>query len=121
MSKKNRKFVKIKMPKEFLRFRCEPNGTTQALGYESWPDWAKNDRDPDKDIILFCSVHSEDEYLDYEKPIGRLTVIRGDEKDEKKGYPWNKDVYRLYSNDKGEVLQEKLISKNKRDHWMKKS
>jgi hypothetical protein len=66
-----------------------------------------------------CPVLSEDEYPDYETPVGRLTVIREDEEDAKKGYPYNKDVYLLYRNDKGEVLQEKLISKNKRDHWMK--
>jgi hypothetical protein len=114
---------KEKIPKELLEIRpAKSSGATVMCDFSVWPDWVRKSRDPEKDLILFCPCEdSESESAtDCEKPVGRLTIIREDEKDRAKGFPFNKDVYVLSKDTEGAIILKKLESKNKRDHWMKR-
>lgn len=71
-------------------------------------------------MILFCPCDdSQDLNPKGARLQGRMTVIREHEKGIAKGARYNKDVYRLYENEEGEILQEMVDSKKKADHWMK--
>lgn len=112
-----------KIPKELLEIRPpESSGATVLCDFSVWPDWAKKSRNPEKDLILFCPCEDSgsESAIDSEKLVGRLTVIREDEKDATKGFPFSKDVYLISKDSEGAIIQKKLESKNKRDHWMKR-
>ena len=102
----------------------QESGETVALGYDVWPRWAQDARDPNVDHILFCSiggpqkVYKKGESYSFGNAIGRLTVIRYDAKDAIKGFPHNKDVYVFVCADDDSIIQYGPFSKGEPDHWM---
>lgn len=126
MSRKRYRVVRIpkdEIPKELLEIRpTETSGATLSCDFSVWPDWEKRSRDPKTDLILYCPIEEFDlgSKEEDETPVSRLTVIRKDEKDAAKGYPFNKDIYILNKDEKDDIVQKELRSEKKRDHWMKR-
>jgi len=121
-----RKKIKGKpIPKaQIERIIVQESGATVALGYDVWPKWAQDARDPNIDHILFWpfegpqKVLKKGEPYSFDNAIGRLTVIRYDAKDAIKGFPYNKDVYVFVCADNDVIIQYGPFSKGDPDHWM---
>lgn len=106
--------------KQFENWLAQESGSTVALNYDVWPDWARKARNPKIDHILFWPFEGPQmgETYNFDTANGRLTVIRYDEKDVTKGFPYNKDVYIYVCADDNTVIQFGPFSKGEPDHWM---
>lgn len=102
------------------RMMTHESGSTVALSYEAWPDWAKRARDPNVDYILFCPSGASQggKGCDFDEVVGRMTVIREDPKDVIKGILYNKDVYVFVCANDSSVTQYGPFKKGDPDHWM---
>lgn len=122
MSKRKRPH---KIPKkEFEIWASHQSGVSVQLAYSAWPSWAKDARDPNVDLILYCPIDTSPPGGDrpHKTPVGRLTVLREDEKDRGQGGPINKDLYYIYISPDSDdsVLQFGPYGKDKPDHWKTK-
>jgi hypothetical protein len=93
---------------------------TVCLALDVWPDWAKNARDPKVDQIFFWPNQGPQrgQTYDFQTANGRLTVLRFDADDLKRGFPYNKDVYIMVCASNDTVWQYGPYSKGEPDHWL---
>ena len=104
----------------FDHWLSENYNATVCLAPDVWPEWAKKARDPEVDQIFFWPKegHQHGQTYNFETANGRLTVLRYDSNDLKKGFSYNKDVYIMVCASNDTILQYGPYSKGEPNHWL---